>query len=139
MRLPTVEPGLDEQRRTDRDRPPEVRLELAGHRRTAHQVADRRAERLVERAGQQAAVGEPGGALVGRGDGEPRAHDLALADGRAQVQPGVGLVTAPEALREVHAELGARFRRLRVRDRGLHRHRRPGLRNTTHALTLTRR
>ena len=45
---------------------------LPGHRRAAHQVADRRAERLVERAGQQAAVGEPGRALVGRGHGEPR-------------------------------------------------------------------
>jgi hypothetical protein len=52
--------------------PQEVRLELAGHRGPAQQLPDGRAERLVERAGQQPAVREAGRALVCVGDGELR-------------------------------------------------------------------
>lgn len=84
-------------------------------------------------------MGEAGRTLVGGGDGELGVHRRPFAHRRMQVEPGLDLVAAPEALTEVDAEVAARLRGFRVNGRRFDFDRRPRLRDTAHGQTLTRR
>ena len=88
--------GLDVQRGPDGDRTPEVDLEPAGDGGRRQQPVER-AQRVVERRGEQAAVREARGALVVVGDQERAVEREPLAREQLQVQPVLGVGSAAEA------------------------------------------
>jgi hypothetical protein len=108
--LPAMHAGdfsIDDERRSDRDRPPEVRLNLRGNNRIAEQPVER-TEDLVECGRQQSAMRKSGCPLVMLGDRECTRHPQAFPGGDPHVQPGRMVDAAAEAPSIVRWDVVAR-------------------------------